>query len=111
MDQKRIILYLRMNEISLYAVHDDLLRTLGAEVVVSSTVTKYPRSAQFALKKEATPPNPADVGHRFIDYAILTALAECPFSSVREPSPRICLSRSTVRRNLTQLLRFLIRHL
>jgi hypothetical protein len=50
-----------------------------------------------------------------VDEAILTALAEFPFhfSSVRKPSRRICLPRSTVHQHwhLTQSLCFMVRHL
>jgi hypothetical protein len=115
MDQKPIVLYLRMKGMTLDAIHDDLVRTLGKDAVAYSTVTKYARSAQFSGRKEATPPEAPDVEHSPVDEAILTAPAEFPFpfSSVRELSRRICLPRSTVhrQRHLTQSLRFTVRHL
>jgi hypothetical protein len=98
MDQKPIVLYLRMKVMALDAIHDDLVRTLGKDAVAYSTVTKYARSAQFSGRKEATPPEAPDVERSPVDEAILTALAEFPFpfSSVRDLSRRICLPRSTV---------------
>jgi hypothetical protein len=57
MDQKPIILYLRMKGMALDAIHDDLVRTLGKvgkvgkfgkDAVAYSTVTKYDHSAQFS---------------------------------------------------------------
>jgi hypothetical protein len=39
-DQKPIVLYLRMKEMALDAIHDDLVRTLGKDTVAYSTVTK-----------------------------------------------------------------------
>jgi hypothetical protein len=113
MDQKPIVLYLRMKGMALNAIHDDLVRTLGKDAVAHSTVTKYARSAQFSGRKEATPPEAPDVELSPVDYAILTALAEFPFpfSSVRELSRRICLLRSTVHQRLTQSFRFMVRHL
>jgi hypothetical protein len=115
MDQKPIILYLRMKGTALDAIHDDLVRTLGKDAVAYSTVTKYVRSAQFSGRKEATPPEASDVERSPVNEAILTALAEFPFpfSSVRELSWRICLPKSTVHRHrrLTQSLRFTVRHL
>jgi hypothetical protein len=54
MDQKPIVLYLRMKGMGLDAIHDDLVRTLGKDSVAYSTVTKYARSAQFSGEKEAT---------------------------------------------------------
>jgi hypothetical protein len=48
MDQKPIVLDLRMKEMVLDTIHDDLIRTLGKNAVAYSTVTKYARSAQFS---------------------------------------------------------------
>jgi hypothetical protein len=115
MDQRPIILYLRMKGMALDAIHDDLVRTLGKDVAAYSTVAKYARSAQFSGRKEATPPEAPEVERVPVEEAMLKALAEFPFpfSSVREPSRRICLPRSTVHqhRHLTQSLRFTVRHL
>jgi hypothetical protein len=111
MNQKPIALYLQMKRMALDAIHDDLVRTLGKDAVAYSTVTKYARSTQFSGRKEPTAPEAPDVERSPVDEAILTALAEFPFSSVRELSRRICLPRSTVDRHLTQSLRFTMRHL
>jgi hypothetical protein len=112
MDQKPIVLDLRMKGMALDAIHDDLVRTFGKDAMEYLTVTKYARSVQFSGRKEATPPEALDVERSPIDEAILTALAEFPFSSVREVSRRICLPRSTVHRHwhrhLTQSLRFTV---
>jgi hypothetical protein len=48
MDQKPIVLYLRMKGMALDVIHDDLVRTLRKDAVAYPTVTKYPRSAQFS---------------------------------------------------------------
>jgi hypothetical protein len=113
MDQKPIVLYLRMKEVALDGIHDDLVRTLGKDAVAYSTVTKYVRSAQFSGRKEATPPEAPDMERSPVDEAILAALAEFPFSSVRELSRRTCLLRSIVHQHwhLTQSLHFTVRHL
>jgi hypothetical protein len=79
MDQKQIVLDLRMKGMDLDAIHDDLVRTLGKDAVVCSMVTKYARSAQFSGRKEATPPEAPDVERSPVDEAISTALAEFPF--------------------------------
>jgi hypothetical protein len=115
MDQKPIVLYLRMKEMAFDAIHHDLVRTLGKDAVTYSMVTKYARIAQSSGRKEVTPPEAPDVERSPVDEAILTVLAEFPFpfsfSSVRELSQMICLPRSTVHRHLTQPLRFTVRHL
>jgi hypothetical protein len=115
MGQKPIILYLRMKVMVLDAIHDDLIRTLGKDAMAYSTVIKYARSAQFSGRKEVTHPEAPDVERSPVDEAILTTLAEFPFSFVRELSQRICLPRSTVHQHrhphLTQSLRSTVRHL
>jgi hypothetical protein len=61
--------------------------------------------------KGSHPPKAPDVERSPVDEAMLTALAEFPFSSVRELSRSICLPRSTGHRHLTQSLRFTGRYL
>jgi hypothetical protein len=111
MDQKLIVLYPRMKWMALDTIRDDLGCTLGKDAVAYSTVTKYARSVQFSGRKEATPSEAPDVERNPVDEAILTALDEFPFPSVRELSRRICLPRPTMHRHLTQSLRFTVRHL
>jgi hypothetical protein len=101
MNQKPIVLDLRMKGMALHAIHDDLVGTLGKDAVAYSTVTQYARSVPFSGRKEATPPEAPDVKRNRVDEAILTALVEFPFSSVRELSRTICLPRSTVHRHFT----------
>jgi hypothetical protein len=100
-----------MKGMALDAIHHDRVQTLGEKAVACSTVTKYACSSSFALEKETTAPAPMDVVGNAVDQAILTALAEDPFSSVRELSRRICLPRSTIRRHLTRSLDSTNRHL
>jgi hypothetical protein len=79
MDQKPIVLYLRMKGMALDAIHDDLIPTLGTNAVAHSMVTKYVRSAQFSRRKEATSPEAPYVERSPVDDAILTALVEVRF--------------------------------
>jgi hypothetical protein len=102
MDQKTSVLYLQIKGMGLDTAHEDLVRTLGKEAVVYSTVTKYVRNARFAPETEAAMLEPAEGRHGPVDEAILAALGEYPFSSVQELSRFTCLPRSTVHRNLTQ---------
>jgi hypothetical protein len=71
MDQKPIVIYLRMKGMGLDAIHDDLVRTLGKGAMAYSTVTKYAHSVQFSGQKEATPPEAPDVERSPVDEAIL----------------------------------------
>jgi hypothetical protein len=126
MDQKPIILYLRMKGMALDAIHDDLVRTfgkvgkvkvgkVGKDAVAYSTVTKYTHSAQFSGRKEGGPPEAPDVKRSPVDEAILVALAKFPFpfSFARELSWKVCLPRSTMHphRHLRKSLRFTVPHL
>jgi hypothetical protein len=70
MDQKPIVLYLRMKRMVFDAIHDDLVRMLGKDAVMYLTVTKYARSAQFSGRKEATPPEAPDVERSPVDEVI-----------------------------------------
>jgi hypothetical protein len=60
MDQKPIVLYLRMKGMALDSIYDDLVCTLGKDAVTCSTVTKYAVRAQFAGRKEAATPEAPD---------------------------------------------------
>jgi hypothetical protein len=105
------VLYLHMREMSLYAIHEDLMRVLGENAVTYSMVTKYLPSEKFPPKNDGPPSEPISVEPSPVDQVILTALADEPFSSVRELSRLTCLPRSTVHRHLTDSLHFRIQHL
>jgi hypothetical protein len=70
MDQQTIVLYLRMKGMSLDAIHDDLVRTLGTDAVTSTTVTKYARSWKFSPKKDRPSSEPSVVESSPVDGAI-----------------------------------------
>jgi hypothetical protein len=76
MDQRSIVLCFHMMGMSAQAIHDDLAATLGDKALTDSRMTKYLRKAQFTL------PHLDDS-----DRAILAALEEKPFSTVRELAP------------------------
>jgi hypothetical protein len=77
------------------------------------SVTRYLREARFPSSKPEL--RPADVQRdRDLDdsdQAILAALEDSPFASVRRLSRLIHLPSATVYRRLTQSLRFVARHL
>jgi hypothetical protein len=86
MDQRSIVLYLRIKGMQLDAIHSDLVATLDTDAVASLTVAKYAGSASFVPKKDGPPNEPTNVEPDLVGHAILAALAEHPFSSVRELS-------------------------
>jgi hypothetical protein len=80
---------------SLDAIHEDLVcvRVVGENAVVYSTMTKYVRSEKFPPKNDGPPSQPMTIEPRPVDEAILTALADYAFPSVRELSRLISLPR------------------
>jgi hypothetical protein len=52
MDPKTIGCYLRMKGMSLDAIHENLVRAPVTDAMVSFTVTKYARNANFVSKQD-----------------------------------------------------------
>jgi hypothetical protein len=96
-----------MNEREIYA---DMNDTLGAYCIGYSTVTKY-------LKKKCLISmldmdfEPKIEEENFINKAILGALEECHFPSVRQIAKRIFIPMSTVRNHLVNSLGYPIRNI
>jgi hypothetical protein len=92
-------------------IHDDIVATLGPDAVSYSSVTRYLREARFPTSKPE--PYPTDVQRDLddSDRAILAALEDRPFASVRQLSRLAHLPSTTVYRRLIQSLGFVARHL
>jgi hypothetical protein len=56
MEQKPIVLSIRMKGMALDAIHNDLVLTLGKDAVEYSTVTKYARSVSFPAESKPSLP-------------------------------------------------------
>jgi hypothetical protein len=78
MDQQSIFPYLSRKGLSTVAIHEDLVATLGADVVRYPSVARYLREAIFS---SSNPPE-----HQLDDFdpATLRALAHEPLASIRE---------------------------
>jgi hypothetical protein len=111
MDQRSIALYLAKKGLSATAIRRDLEETLGPEAVPYSTVTIYLRTLSFRGKTKEVEIGDHDQPLDEVDEAILKALADKHFSSVRKLARYTCLSRTTVHRHLTCSLGFTVRHL
>jgi hypothetical protein len=111
MTQRLIVAYLSLRGISPREIHDDIVATLGRDAMSYSSVTRYLREAQLPPSKPE--PHPADVQRDLddSDQAILSALEDSPFASVRQLSRLTHLPSTTVYRRLTQSLGFVARHL
>jgi hypothetical protein len=84
MEQRSIVLYLARKGLSPFAIHDDLATTLGADAESYSFVTSYLRDAVFSSSNPPTTLPESEAQFDDCDHAILLALAEQPFSLVRE---------------------------
>jgi hypothetical protein len=86
MTQRSIVAYLSLKGMSPCEIHDDIVATHGPDAVSYSLVTGYFREARFPPSKPDL--HPADVQRDLddSDSAILTALEDSPFASMRQLS-------------------------
>jgi hypothetical protein len=93
MDQRTICLYLNTKGLSAQAIHDELVQVLGSDVIAYSTVIFYLGASRWRAQNEAQHSDPnSDV----IDNAILQALDQTQFASVREFAKSMYISTATV---------------
>jgi hypothetical protein len=96
MDQRLMALYVPMKGLSAMAIHQEVVQTLGAEAVAYPTVTWYFHAAKFPTQDKEARDEAGVTQTESVDAAILKALTDNPYSSVRELSRLTCLSRSAV---------------
>jgi hypothetical protein len=108
MDQHSVCLFLAMKGLSANDIHSELVAVLGPEALAYSTVTKYLCKEHFPVQSSKPPENPSLA---VIRDAILDALKQQPFSSVREIAKLTCIPRTTIHRHLTCSLGFVVKHL
>jgi hypothetical protein len=111
MTQRPIVAYLSLKGMSAREIHDDIVATLGLNAVSYSSVTRYLCEARFPPSKPG--PHPVDAQRDFddSDQAILAALEDGQFASVRQLSRLAHLLSTSVHPSLTQSLGFVARHL
>jgi hypothetical protein len=89
-----------MKDMNAREIYADMNDTLGADGIGHSTTTNYLRGQSFSKPMLDTDFEPTIEEGDFIDEAILRALEECPFSSLRQITKRIFIPMSTVRYRL-----------
>jgi hypothetical protein len=109
MDQRSIVLYLAKTGVRGTEIHRDLEETLGSKAIAYSTVAFYFRGPSFCAANEVEEDQGEMTQVGEVDEAILKALADEPFSSVRELAGHTCLSRTTVHPHFTRLFSFTVR--
>jgi hypothetical protein len=108
MYQWSICLFLDKQGFSAFDIHRQLVDVLKTEAIAYSTVRRYLREVLWtAVKAERTETETHDV----FAQAILAALDELPFSSVRGLAKRTCIPPTPVYRWLTNSMRFIVKHL
>jgi hypothetical protein len=83
MDQRSITIYLDLKRLSAHAIHENLIATLGIDAVVYSIITRYLRETRFFPSVNHIASGQIPEMSDDADEAILSALGETPFVSVR----------------------------
>jgi hypothetical protein len=110
MEQRMIVAYLDLKGISARTIHTDLVATLWSNAVAYSSVTRHLREARRLPFRTEAPPIEIERMVDDADRAILFALGENPFASMRQLSRLTSLPPTTVYRRLTQSLGCTARH-
>jgi hypothetical protein len=111
MDQRSIVLYLARKGLTAIEIDNDLVVTLESDAKGDRSVTRFLGEVKFSWPN---PPTAFSEENSCLDDsndAILLALLEQPFASVRQLSRLTHLPRSTVYTRLRQSLGFHMRHL
>jgi hypothetical protein len=113
MNQRSTALYLSMKGLSVIAIYQDFVQTLGAEAVdiAYPTVTWSFSAVRFQAPGQEAPDKAGVTGTDSVDADILKAFTDNPFSTVRELSRLTCLSRPTAHPHVTESPRLTVRHL
>jgi hypothetical protein len=110
-DQRPIVLYLTRNSLSAIAIDTDLVVTLDRNATNYRSVTRFLREPNCPSSSPLTTFSEGKPGFDDSDQAILFALTEQSFPSIRQLSEFTCLPSTTIYRRLTQSLGFHVRHL
>jgi hypothetical protein len=116
MDQRSLVLLLRLKGLSKKAIHHELVAVLQENAVSHSIATKFCRKVILGLNSEEISSSPKDDGLDEVDKAILLALSDELFSSVgyvRQIARKICLPKplDIVRLSILCISQADIRHL
>jgi hypothetical protein len=111
MDHRFIVLSLARKGLAAMEIYGDLVVTLGLDAKGESSVTRFLHEAKFPSPNPPITFSEENPSLHDSNKAILLALTEQPFASVRHLSRLTHPPRSTVYRRLTQSLEFHVRHL
>jgi hypothetical protein len=110
MDHHLIEFYLSLKGLSLLEIYNNLTETLDIQVVIYSTLTRYPHITSFTDPIEVNR-NPDRLGSfPEIDDTNLNTLADESFSSLRNLIRHTYLSRTSILRHITGSFGLTIRY-
>jgi hypothetical protein len=81
MEQRSVVLFLRLKGVSKKAIYRELVAVLYQNAVSDSSVTRFSREAILGLNSEETSSSPKDDNLDEVNKAILLALSDEPSSS------------------------------
>jgi hypothetical protein len=105
------VIYFARKELNVMVIHRELRTTLEPKAVNYPSVTIYLREAKFSLQIPPPTVSDSDLQADDSDTAVLLALDQEPFASVRQLARLTYLPRTTVNRRLTESLGFHVRNL
>jgi hypothetical protein len=111
MDLRSVVTSLSIKDMNAREIYADVNDILGADCIGYSTVTKYLREKSFSKSMLDADFEPKIEDENFIDEAIIGALEECPFASLRQIAKRRLIPMSTVRYHLVNSLGYRIRNI
>jgi hypothetical protein len=110
MDVESIVLHLNKNDLSTIEIYTEINHVLGEGTIGYSTVTRDLRKHSFADSSTLSPEDRESQGLDAIDNAILQALDEQPFASLRQITKRILVPISIVRCRLVSKMAYKLKH-
>jgi hypothetical protein len=110
MDLESITLYLNKKHLSAVAIHAEINNVLEEGTIGYSTVTRYLPKQNFANASHLAPEEPDLEVVDIIDNAILQALDEQPFVSLRQIAKGRLIPMSTVRYRLVNKTTYKLKH-
>jgi anti-sigma factor ChrR (cupin superfamily) len=110
MDLESITLYLNKKHLSAVAIHAEINSVLREGTIRYSAVIRYLRKQSFANASHPAPEEPDLGSANTIDNAILQALREQPFASLRQIAKRKMIPMSTVRHRLVNKMTYKLKY-
>jgi hypothetical protein len=110
MDLEPIVLYLNKKDLAAVEIHAKINHVLGGSIIGCSTVKRYLHKQSFADSSILPLEDRETQGPDAIDNAILQALDERPFASLRQIAKMALVPMLTIRYRLVSKMAYKLRH-